>query len=90
MANRVFQGVVYQMKDAIDRMIGVVDETGAIISCSDLNRIGEVREGIAADRLTAGEMFVRDGFTYHLFGANKRSDYGNQPAKHQAVLRRKV
>ena len=26
MANRVFQGVVYQMKDAIDRMIGVVDE----------------------------------------------------------------
>ena len=25
MANRVFQGVIYQMKDAIDRIIGVVD-----------------------------------------------------------------
>ena len=59
MANRVFQGVIYQMKDAIDRMAGVVDETGTIISCTDLNRIGE----------------VRDGFTYHLFTANKRNDY---------------
>ena len=37
MANRVFQGVIYQMKDAIDRMAGVVDETGTIISCTDLN-----------------------------------------------------
>ncbi len=27
MANRVFQNVVYQMKDAIDRVVGVVDET---------------------------------------------------------------
>ena len=75
MANRVFQGVVYQMKDAIDRMVGVVDETGTMISCSDLNRIGEVRDGIASDRLTAGDSFVRDGYTYHLFTSNKRNDY---------------
>ena len=37
MANRVFQSVIYQMKDAIDRVVGVVDETGAVISCSELN-----------------------------------------------------
>ena len=35
MANRVFQSVIYQMKDAIDRVVGVVDETGAVISCSE-------------------------------------------------------
>ena len=45
MANRVFQSVIYQMKDAINRVVGVVDETGAVISCSELNLIGEVREG---------------------------------------------
>ena len=39
MANRVFQSVIYQMKDAIDRVVGVVDETGAVISCSELNLI---------------------------------------------------
>ena len=75
MANRVFQGVIYQMKDAIDRMVGVVDEAGTIISCTDLNRIGEVRDGVASERLAAGDSFVRDGFTYHLFTANKRNDY---------------
>ena len=51
MANRVFQGVVYQMKDAINRVVGVVDETGTGISCSDLNIIGEVRDGFVAERL---------------------------------------
>lgn len=75
MANRVFQGVVYQMKDAIGSTVGVVDETGTIISCSDLNKIGEVHDSIASDRLTAGESFVRDGYTYHLFSGNKRNDY---------------
>ena len=27
------------MKDAINRVVGVVDETGAVISCSELNLI---------------------------------------------------
>ena len=28
MSNRLFQGVIHQMKDAIDRVIGVIDEKG--------------------------------------------------------------
>lgn len=75
MANRVFQGVVYQMKDAIDRVIGVADDTGSIISCSDLNRIGEMRDSVAVDRMAAEESFVHDGYTYHLFSSNKHNDY---------------
>ena len=57
MANRVFQNVVYQMKDAVDRVVGVIDETGTVISCSELGQIGEVREGVAAVRQTAGDAF---------------------------------
>ena len=30
MSNRLFQGVIHQMKDAIDRIIGVIDENGVI------------------------------------------------------------
>ena len=75
MANRVFQSVVYQMKDAIDRVVGVVDETGTVIACSELNLIGEVRDGFAADRLTAGDRFVKDGYTYHQFSSSKHNDY---------------
>ena len=28
MSNRLFQGIIHQMKDAINRMIGVIDENG--------------------------------------------------------------
>jgi carbohydrate diacid regulator len=36
MPNRLFQGIVNQMREAIDRTIGVVDETGTVIACSEL------------------------------------------------------
>ena len=75
MANRVFQNVVYQMKDAVDRVVGVIDETGTVISCSELGQIGEVREGVAAVRQTAGDAFVRDGYAYHQFSNAKHNDY---------------
>ena len=75
MANRVFQNVVYQMKDAVDRVVGVVDETGTVISCSELGQIGEVREGVAAAHQTAGDAFVRGGYSYHQFSNAKHNDY---------------
>ena len=40
MSNRLFQGIVHQMKDAVNRVIGVIDENGTIIACSDLTRVG--------------------------------------------------
>ena len=43
MSNRLFQSVIHQMREAVDKTIGVIDETGAVISCSDLSKIGEVR-----------------------------------------------
>lgn len=36
MSNRLFQGIIHQMRDSIDRVIGVVDDTATVISCSDL------------------------------------------------------
>ena len=36
MSNRLFQGVIHQMKDTIDRTIGVIDESSVIIACSEL------------------------------------------------------
>ena len=41
MSSRVFQSVIVQMKDATDRMIGVIDSDGNVISCSDTAMIGE-------------------------------------------------
>ncbi len=74
MANRVFQGVVNQMKEAIDRTVGVIDETGTIISCSDPSRIGEVRDSLTIER-TSEESFINSGYSYYLFSSNKRNDF---------------
>ena len=52
MANRLFQGVIHQMRDTIDRTIGVVDDSGMAIACSDLVRCGELRENITAEQIT--------------------------------------
>ena len=46
MSNRLFQSVIHQMKDAIDRVIGVIDENGVIIACSELVKIGEIKQGV--------------------------------------------
>ena len=75
MANRVFQSVIYQMKDAVNRIVGVVDETGTVIACSELNLIGEVRESFLAERLGSADRFVRDGYSYQQFSNAKHNDY---------------
>ncbi len=40
MSSRIFQNVIIQMKDAVDRTIGVVDEQGFIVASSELAMIG--------------------------------------------------
>ena len=75
MSNRLFQGVIHQMKDAIDRVIGVVDETSVVIACSELGRIGEVNESINSETLSATVPFVINGCTYKSFGNCARHEY---------------
>ena len=65
MSNRLFQGVIHQMRDAIDRTIGVMDETSVIIACSELGRIGEVNESVNAETMASTDTFVLNGYTYN-------------------------
>ncbi len=75
MSNRLFQGVVHQMRDVINRVIGVVDETAAIIACSDLSKVGLTNEFIALDLSDSHDTFIRDGYTYKPFGPHIKPDY---------------
>ena len=40
MSSRIFQSIIIQMKDATDRCIGVVDDQGVVVACSELGMIG--------------------------------------------------
>ncbi|MGN1114194.1 MAG: PucR family transcriptional regulator [Oscillospiraceae bacterium] len=75
MSNRLFQGVVHQMRDAIDCVIGVIDESATIVACSELAQVGTTNEFISLDLNDSHDIFVRDGYTYKPFGTHIKPDY---------------
>lgn len=75
MSNRVFQGIIHQMKDAVDRVIGVIDENGVVISCSELGKIGESRNNVRDELAYTGETVTRDGYTYRPLGNSANAEY---------------
>ena len=91
MSNRLFQGVIYQMKDAFDRVIGVVDETGVVISCSDLGKMGDTRQGVCEALPFSTEVIAVGGYTYRYKGtereAQPRSPFRGPPSAHLRAYR---
>ena len=75
MSNRLFQGIIHQMKEAVDRVIGVIDENGVIISCSELAKIGETRQGIKDELIYTSDCVTSGGYTYRPIGSGTRSEY---------------
>ncbi|MBR7143012.1 MAG: helix-turn-helix domain-containing protein [Clostridia bacterium] len=75
MANRLFQGIIQQMKDSLDRVIGVIDEAGIIIACSDLSLIGESRRSAMMQMGYLSEITVVDGYSYRNIGTRPKTDY---------------
>lgn len=67
-ASRLFQSIILQMKDTVDRTIGIIDASGLVVACTDLPRIGEMREEVIAELGFAGEMVRFGGYTYHTTG----------------------
>ena len=41
MSNSVFQNVIVQLRDVSDRVFGVIDTEGCVISCTDMSMLGE-------------------------------------------------
>jgi carbohydrate diacid regulator len=62
MSNKLFQGLIYQMKDSTDRMIGVVDEKGAVVACSNLSHIGEIRNEVVEEISYTFDTVVLNGY----------------------------
>ena len=76
MSNRLFQSVIHQMKDAVGgRIIGVIDETGVIIACSELVKIGEVRQSIRDEMAYSADMIVTGGCTYRPLTNGTKREY---------------
>lgn len=72
MSNRLFQGIVHEMRETMDRVIGVVDDSATVIACSDLAKIGETFEYLSLSIGEQEELFVRDNYTFKPFGSGER------------------
>ena len=75
MSNRLFQTVINQMKSAIDRTIGVIDENGVIIACSELIKIGEIKQGVRDELTYTTDLVVSGGYTYRPISAGSKNEY---------------
>ncbi len=62
------------MKDAVDRVIGVIDENNVVIACSELGKIGEIVQGIREEMLYSSEPIVLGGYTYRAIGVGSKPD----------------
>ena len=74
MSNRLFQTVLNQMKDVIGRTIGVIDDNGIIIACSELSKIGESKQRIREELTYSSGPVVYDGSTYRAVAATGQAD----------------
>ena len=75
MSNRLFQGVIHQMRDVVDRTIGIIDESGAVIACSDLGRIGEIRTNNLVSVFSSATPVAVDGYLYQSFGTHMHPEF---------------
>ena len=75
MSNRLFQGIIHQMHDAVDRVIGVIDEGGYVVASSELSLIGAVRERARDEMAYTTDSMVLDGFTYHHIGSGAKPEF---------------
>ena len=74
MSNRLYQTVLHQMKDVIGRTIGIIDENGIVIACSELSKIGESRQRIREELAFSTDAVIYEGYTYRFINVNDKSD----------------
>ncbi len=65
MSGRIFQNVVVQMKESIDRPVGVADDMGMVVAATDLSIVGTKLDDFeAAVQKNVGQSFVTSQRSY--------------------------
>ena len=77
MSSRIFQSVIIQMKDATDRVIGVVDNQGFVVASSELSLIGSYLDDVQGlNGEVSDQIFTTAERTYKFLGSlDSQFDY---------------
>ena len=74
MSNRMFQTVIHQMKDVVGRTVGVIDENGIVIACSELVKIGESKQRLREELSYSADAVIYEGYTYRFINSSGKND----------------
>jgi carbohydrate diacid regulator len=69
MSGRIFQSVIVQMKEATERVIGVMDSDGGIVACNELSLVGsKIAKAAAVIAESATQVVVFEARTFKVLG----------------------
>ena len=75
MSNKLFQSVVHQMKENISRTVGVIDQEGTVIACTELERVGKMYDGIINELSYHQDKYIYKDLTFKAIGFSAMPDY---------------
>ncbi|MGN0173338.1 MAG: PucR family transcriptional regulator [Acutalibacteraceae bacterium] len=67
MSNELFQNVITQMGEAVNKTVGVIDNSFTVCACNDTELMGESL-GVVPDDFNNEEAFVRGDYSFKAFG----------------------
>ena len=66
--------MIHQMRDVVGRTIGVIDENGIVIACSELTKIGESKQRIREELSYSADSVIYEGYTYRFINVLGKSE----------------
>lgn len=75
MQSRLFQNTLTQLKKDIKRVVGVLDDTEAVIACTDESRIGTTVDNILTVFDGSGDSKTVGGYTYKRIETFNKNEY---------------
>lgn len=75
MSSKIFQSIITRLKDSVDRTVGIIDDTGVIIACTDLTKIGLTRREVRDELQYTSENLHYKGCTYKTLSNGVKNDY---------------
>ena len=75
MSERLFQSVIHQMSAGVKKTMGVIDESGTIIACSEPYQIGDTKKSVLEMLKYTNDAIAYNGFTYRYVDITSHPNY---------------
>lgn len=75
MSNKFFQSVIYQLKEAFGRPVGVILDSDTIRSFNDISAIEAILDEVTRQCSEPGRVFVSSGYTFIGGGMRGKTDF---------------